>query len=534
MQEGLRINNPIAWVHAQLQGGWRRAALIGVVYLTGVMGLLLLLYRLVVLGEGVTVKQFTAVATTTLLCVQGGMLVLVGASGVRRAVQRDFTSGMIDSHRLTPTTGWAAVFGYLSGPSILLVPLTSVNWLVATTLSLAGGHPPLAWTVGLLMLACMALAISSLSLLLSLCSRGSTNVIGLMILIGFVFGWALFITVPGLALLTGFLSILTLIERAMSNALAPDVNLVFAMGGQAVLAAVVMAASSRKYLRDDVQAFSWPLGLLLLAFASAYGGLGIRLWPEYSQSISIVRAFGDTSVGLQWLATVILLTLLALLPVTAAAQASARWERRCLHDPVTAGVRPMHWILVTALVVELLVVPVFVVMGDAATVSTVQVNAVGAMGSAAPAPNAAAPVPIINAHVIPWVRSMIILFLGLITIGGISRVLYRGRDKVVWFLAGWIVLAWIVPLVVDVIRAVYFDLEGTLDPSWLMGCSPVGALALLVFRPETPLMPGLVLQSVIALGLGIIWPLVDGRTTQPDEAAPPVLSESRAPDRESQ
>lgn len=65
--------------------------------------------------RGATPKQFGGIALLILLGIQSVLLLIAGAGWVRRAVQRDFSSNMIDSHRLTPMTGWTAVFGYIIG-----------------------------------------------------------------------------------------------------------------------------------------------------------------------------------------------------------------------------------------------------------------------------------------------------------------------------------------------------------------------------------------------------------------------------------
>src|SRR5206468_898587 len=151
------IGNPLGWVQSRLLGGWRRAVTVGVLYLLVAFGAMLILFRAVPWSSSAAagLSTFTRGVLVLLSVFQAILFVFVSTSTVSRAVQRDVTSGMIDSHRLTPMSGIAIILGYLTGPNLMLVPLTAANTLLALGLSLLGGHPPEVWLLGVLVAFCI-------------------------------------------------------------------------------------------------------------------------------------------------------------------------------------------------------------------------------------------------------------------------------------------------------------------------------------------------------------------------------------------
>src|SRR5262245_5893969 len=204
------IGNPLGWVQSQLLGGWRRALTIGVFYLLVALGIMMIIYRAVAWNPNAsaqaTLYTFTRTALVILFILQAAMFCFVASSTISKAVQKDLTGGMIDSHRQTPMSGVAIVLGYLTGPNVLLAPVTLANALLALGLSLVGGHPPEMWFMGALVFFCIGFTMASLSLLLGMCTRKSGNVMGLFVVLSMFSGSIVVFLIPGLGLLTGFFS----------------------------------------------------------------------------------------------------------------------------------------------------------------------------------------------------------------------------------------------------------------------------------------------------------------------------------------
>ena len=142
--------NSLWWVQFQLQGGWRRHLAIVVIYVSVVAGLTAAAYRL---EPTLTAGQVSQVWMMILSILQGGILVLVGCSGIRRAVQRDYTTGMIESHRLTPMSGLTAAIGYLIGPNLQTLVLAGCGVVAGLIFSFVGGTGSADWlmTMGALL-----------------------------------------------------------------------------------------------------------------------------------------------------------------------------------------------------------------------------------------------------------------------------------------------------------------------------------------------------------------------------------------------
>lgn len=480
------FNNPLGWVQHALLGGWRRSWVVAVVYLCLGMGILLFVTRVVPVGggRGATPKQFGGIALLILLGIQSVLLLIAGAGWVRRAVQRDFSSNMIDSHRLTPMTGWTAVFGYIIGPNLTFAPITLVNLFFAVGFSIWGGYPWWTWLVGLCIIACAAGAVASLSLLMALCSKGSANVVGLVVM-GAVFGGgAIMFLVPGLGLLVGSFSIMNMF-RAASAAITFDRSLLVTIAGQLALTLIAGKAASRKYLRADVQAFSWPLGMVMYAFVLTYGGLGLRLWED----LFSIRFASESmlEIGPKWIATLTVVALFAMLPLSAVIQQRETWQRHHLYYPEGAGPAPTPFWCVLVSVAAVTVAGFAITLGRE-FLPNLMVGESPALASRIG-------------------LTLIVLVAALLPITGILKVIYRVREKAVWFVAAWVVASWALLPAVDLIWAVYSEeSDGAPTLSWLTGCSPAGAWAMLWLRPDLPFAPGIVVQVALAVLMGMVMP----------------------------
>src|SRR5205085_9758496 len=86
--------------------------------------------------------------------------------------------------------------------------------------------------------------------------------------------------IPGLGVLTGFFSGVSMVTGVFGGKGTSDPWLFVAILGQLALALLAGVGATRKYQRQDVPAFSWPLALVLLSFVALYGCLGVRLWPD--------------------------------------------------------------------------------------------------------------------------------------------------------------------------------------------------------------------------------------------------------------
>lgn len=310
----------------QLAGGWRQSLLIAGVYLALAVVAAVASYR----AAGPTSPG--SVSSTWLVVIsvaQGALLLIVAPGAVRRAVLRDFQTGMIESHRLTPLSGLSLVLGYLTGPPAQAALLFGAGILLGSyfasdygaSLGIAGGAVG-GWCVSQLFLLPLALMITALVLLIALATAGRANLMVPLVIIGILGGWMVVPTIPGLALLLGvlgggwFISFLTRGGPATRAASA----LGWAVLLQAGMAAVFIAAASRKVRAPGRPAFGVRLGLVLLALAALTLLLGIALYADFAWIFD-----GYDALTWQWLCSSIAFALVALVPlIGAAAERHAR------------------------------------------------------------------------------------------------------------------------------------------------------------------------------------------------------------------
>lgn len=343
--------NPLLWLHLRISGSARSNVTIAVAYTAVVIVFAGVSYYVAALEANPrTVQQvyarINAVWLVIMTIAQGVFLLLLAPSAVRRAVQRDFESGMMESHCVSPMSNLKIVLGYLTGAPIqafLLYALSLVfGSYFATRYALS---PGLGGTIGLratlsgwyLAQGCMlvlAAAAGALVLLTSLATRGKGNIIGVLALIGVFGGWVAIAFVPGLALLAGVLSGGVLIGLLTSAKIGGDPFVIVAATVlQSVFGVILLAAACRKLRAPDHPLFSIPLGLVLLVFWGFTLVAGMWVAPRHDWLFGEWR---DYQVA-QLISSTVVFMLIALFPLTAAAGGLFRHDRAASFGERKAG-----------------------------------------------------------------------------------------------------------------------------------------------------------------------------------------------------
>ncbi len=92
------------------------------------------------------------------------------------------------------------------------------------------------------------------------------------------------------------------------------------------------------------------------------------------------------------------------------------------------------------------------------------------------------------------------IVLATLTLTAVCRLTDGLRKSANMVVGLFVVIAWGVPLLIDVIRAEYVrEHSGSHAYSWLMGCSPAGTLAAAWARLDLTLWPGVLAQSALLL-----------------------------------
>jgi len=325
--------NPLLWLHLRITGSARTNVLIVTAYAATIILFASISFYVAALNvpprDRIAVfAQMNGIWLVIVTVAQGVFLLLLGPSAVRRAVQRDFDTGMLDSHRLSPMSNLKIVLGYLTGAPIQALLLYAVSLVFGTYFAASyaaspglGGALGVRATLGgwffaqgcMLVLAAM---FAALILLTALATRGKANVVGILALIGVFGGWFAIVFVPGLALVLGVLSGGVLLGLLTSAKIGGDaLTIVYAGALQFTLCLMFVTAACGKLRKPEHPLFSLPLGLTLLIVWGIALLAGMHAAPEYDWLFGEWREYRFA----QLVASTIAFMLVALLPLAAAA-----------------------------------------------------------------------------------------------------------------------------------------------------------------------------------------------------------------------
>ena len=460
--------NPLAWVQIRLLGGWRRVLGVGGVWAAAIFLLLVFVYR--ALRDTIPLSGFAFRALAFLTVIEAVILFFGGVGAIRKAIHRDFTSDMTLSHRLTGMTGYSAVLGYMTGATGQIWALTIVSCAACTVLAFLSGiaisvYAPIAFLASMLPLVIM---LWTLAVLVGLSTRGSTSIVGLLVLLVFMIRLGGVVVVPGFAVLVNYPTI----SRIMSSSGAPvdDPWVVIGFLEQSAVAMLLFVAAARKYTRDDVPALTTRLAYLALALAATILALGLAHWPGVGGSPN----FG---IDVQVIATLVVLALSALLPIACAARADAAWTARRARDPGHAEPAPGSYLRAPF---------VATVIGLGVFAAVIGKHMADLTSDGAPTSMSRSYASVVAAF-----------FLALVTLGGLLRYTYSIMPKAAVILFVSIALLWVTPPIADMGLAASSSLRGY---SAILGMSPVGTWIIAMGGGDGASMwPGLGFQFVVAL-----------------------------------
>jgi len=484
------ISNPVGWVQARLQGWPGRVWGIAGVYAAAVLFFHIFVYR-ALMDNRLTLSGFCDGALGVMAPITALVLVILGCTSVKKSIQRDFTSDMISSHRLSPVSGSMAVLGYLSGPPCIVLTLTLVNWLACTILVMLGTTPSqyAAPTFLLVYLGCMAAMCWTLTALIGLSTRGTISFVGLFGALYVLTRFGVTVVVPGLALLVGSK---TLGSLGTTAALSPGgakyiaLPLLGSMVGQVVLAMIFFVAAARKYARDDVPAITPLIGYLLLAFAALACGVALRytreVFPLPTGGFSLEPDWAY-EIAVQLIGTMLALLLVAVIPVCAAARQSAMHGIRKAKDPGYARRMPRHYLEAPVAATVILFGILIAIVAPRLSDLVFETNYRGELG---------------RLVLIP-----LTCLTTLVSLAGIARLVYSTSPKGLALFIAAIVGLCILPLVADIGWAAFTDRRAGEPMTLAFAVSPLGLWIALLWGMDAPVYLGAAIQGVIAAGM--VW-----------------------------
>ncbi len=470
MGDGLVISNPLGVAQARLLCTPKRHLQIAIGYPVGVAALALMVYRA---SQPMTVATLATGFVAIAAGIQFLLLAPVASGAIRRAIQRDYATGMVESHRLTAMGSSTVILGYVSGATSQAFTLAGANFAMGmVAAAFIPNRPFVEWAIANFFVICVAFVVWSMTTFMAVATQGKNNLVGLLMAFGIMGGIAAFHALPPLLLIIGPI-LLLLRFRGVATGVTPPAEMLLSIPLQVAVGFVFCAAAARKYRRADVQGFDAALGLILLALMAVSCSAGLAMVDGFRNFIP-----GDplsAPIEAMTLATSMFLTIVAMLPIAAAAQASGRWERRRLVDAEFEDRAPRGYLLVALAAVGLVLLSIAV--GDLVHHQVREVVSVAA-------------------------KAGICLCVGLLGLAGFLRRAYATRDRV-WFAgAAFFLVLWVLPIAAEVVFYVYGESEAavrTFTP--LIAFSPVGAAFAITRELDVQLWPGIVTQCVIAVFL---------------------------------
>jgi|CXWL01.1.fsa_nt_gi hypothetical protein len=490
------IHNPLGRVQLMLLGGPRGVLFLGTIYAAAVVLFLTMIHR--VASDQVTTVRFAAVSMYVILFIELTILLLGGTSVISKAVQRDFTSDMITSHRMSAMSGHSAVFGYLTGTPAQIYALTVINWIICTVLArLASPGVPGAMLVPSFLFAlfgCTAWMVFTLAILLAVCTRGSQLTAGLVVVMVMLTNAKAMTFVPGMAILLASATYSDM-TNAASTTPTLDPWIIVSVLAQLVLGLIFFLAAARRMHRDDYAAFNPRLAYILLAFSALLATVGLRYWQAPA---SLFTVPGSDDDRLKINTTLAILCLIALLPVANAARNHVDWSRRRSKDSAFQGKAPWHFVI-AAIFSTLVVAAIWWAVAGRWLHVFLEELQDEVDGSYSPAQRAGA---IVAAFL-----------LALLIAGCVFRLHRRGASPIpsgglsiamLLPLVGYLTVYWILPVAADLaLEATTRPLSQT-DRSLLFTCSPVGTWITACSNTVAPIWQGLTVQTGLLVLLLVI------------------------------
>ena len=494
--------NPLFWLHLRISGSARINIIIVVAYAAVMIAFTGGSYYFAKVQDypnitPATYARVDAAWLAVMTAAQCGFLLLMAPSAIRRAVQRDFDSGMIESHRLAPMSNLQIITGYMTGAPIQAFLLYAVSLLFGSYFAvryagstglggIIGVRAALAgWYFAQGCIVVLAAMIGAFVLLLALATRGKSNVVGVALMIGVFGGWAAVFVVPGLALLMGVMGGHVLFGLLTGAKITGDPS-VIVLGGalQFVIGLIFLAAACGKLRAPDRAVFSVESGLILLIVwgftlvAGIAGASGYDWLFAESREHALAQLVCSTAAFM----------LVALFPLIAAAGELGR------HDRAAVFSEPRPW----RRCAELSFMPVL--LGMMAATCWLMMSGDWA-ASMVPGPEEQSVLSRLT--LVPVVLALTLSFW--VDFNWIYHLAVRGRRILVWVPVMFLLLKG-VPIMAD---SMIDELTRELtDMRWsaygyLTGLSPIGTLMLLS-DGRAALWVGLGFQALLAVGAAIV------------------------------
>ncbi|CAN5369908.1 hypothetical protein BH09PLA1_BH09PLA1_12200 [soil metagenome] len=492
-------NNPIAWAQFQLRGGLRASLTFCAIYATAVTGFYVFSHRADPFNFGRANGWLNL-----LLGIQSLSLLLFGTSRIGAGIRADVISRMIESHRLMPTPPAHAIAGYMVGGAGQALILFLTTFFIGGVISATAGLATDRWILSNAILLVFAAFVWSIVALMSFAT--TKNIMGL----GWIVG--MFVAVSASqGLITVFVPALTVlcspimggsIFISTGGAAVPSFAYGASLIGQLSIGALYFFAAARRYCSADSSGFTPLSSVALLAVWVALSVFAMQYWKNVQPGMFRAMRMDETErLSFQTIFATASALLLALLPLAVSSRAYRRWQlHRAANDPALTRT-PLHPLLAATLAAGLCVlIP--------ALAQRFPLETQGADYLLKRVSPATAAMLMVTAMSLAFTFSCSFLF----------RVGHRGGGKRSVVVVGlFVVLTWLGPLGVEVVRNVLADDHREFIWTRVAGASPLGAMILTWGQGKADAAPGVILQLALAIFFVMLFYL-----TRPRKRVPPI------------
>ncbi|UCG31762.1 MAG: hypothetical protein JSU68_08835 [Phycisphaerales bacterium] len=476
------LSNPICWGQFRLMGGARRVGMWTGAYAVIAAATFGVACRF---AENLTVAQ---VADYSLYFVGFAQLILIlpiWGNRIYKAVWTDINGKMMESHRLSPTTGSSAVVGYMIGPGLQVACLCMVNLVAGIVLCSLSGKNMTAWLAGHVYILFLAVFAWSSTVLASLCVGKAAGAITALFVVLLIGAWRVVEFVPGLGLICGteMIGYCTRVAQGGNPGGLPagaGLSLVV----QILVILLWMRGAAGKFERPDLPALSTEWASLAYAGWLVVALLGLARAEELRLPLPLVGFAAEA--GWQIVATLIVSLLFVILPLRSAAVESQGWlqQHRDLAGDKPSSPEMVALLLALTTVIMIASVPVWLSSRSS---------------------SASVTWPAVRETLI-WTTASVVLTY--VSVAAMYRAACALRWKkvdspVMWF----VFVVWILLPLGDGVLQAYREAATpgyVAEPTALTACSPAGGLILAWNDEPLFLWEGLVFQAAVCLGL-FIW-----------------------------
>lgn len=471
MTDIIGFENALGWAHFRLRGGWKTTLGYTMIYIVIIGGLILLMAR----AYPHNVKDTLEGWTHGLLGLQIAAFLLVGGSGISNAVRKDIDSGLLESHRLMPISGKAAIFGYLTGPTVQALMGVLATFIMGLLTVTGAGMSLANWLIANLILALFAVNVWIVMVLLSFLTKSALGLMIACCAISAFSGFMIFEILPGLSLLISPVlggTIFGILDHGVKWGMEYLLSIV----AQLLVASLCYMAAARKYRRPDMPAFGAGLGLSLVASWILLSVTGILIWTTIQPQLH--SGFPEM-ISYQITASTLAATAVAIIPLASAIQEHRHWlKHRRLNDPAL-GRRPVLPVVVVLIATILaILLPSFTLKSELIIVGKLLPVGLAVLSS-------------------------------LLSIRYLLGILYRVTSKVWIMVIIWLFIIWSGPILLDFMR---YGLQGNFNAEIatnISSGSPIGVLLTATGVLSLNLIPGLVTQWLIAVGMAVLYHLTE-------------------------